>query len=448
MLSRLQHRLLDLTNLQVAGKDLNIPSLKNKGCSGAGVRVLCLTGLQTKEDSLLLVLQMSQAGRDHAAAPEADGHQQSSRQLPLPAALQHTFPQAPGMQHSKAESVTEMPQPGVGSRPSSGIAGGRGQGDSIVNKKKPWGSSARFKSFGRTSGSSSGSGGGGGSGGRGKAAGTPRGELHMSGPQASLGGQRQHVEASDSSCTSSYLGSKGGISRSEGASPAHSPRRPAPRSPSFMDSTKSSQAHVHSPMLQGLTADAAQQDVHRPAFRPSGAHLVNVEAGGAEHASVEVSQHDDGVPSHGSEHAIGFMGSTESSRAHHEEEARSQHAQREHGRIPNAAASSMPALSQVTEGSQANAQEPSEVHATQTTNSDAHVRPDHAHVEYEPESGNAAEKHLLHQSADDEVPFRAPERRFDDSKRPSFMRPTASSIAHTGPVSPRGLNKSLSANVV
>lgn len=403
------------------------------------------------------VLQMSQAGRDPTAAPEADGHQQSTRHLPLPAALPHTFPQAPGMQHSNAESVTETPQSGSGSRPSSGIAGGGGKGDSIVNKKKPWGSSARFRSFGRTSGSSSGSGGGGGSGGsggRGKAAGTPRGELYMSGPQASLGGQRQHVEASDSSCTSSYLGSKGGISRSEGASPAHSPRRPAPCSPSFMDSTKSSQAHVHSPMLQGLTADAARQDVHRPAFRPSGAHLINVEADSAEHASVEVSQHvqhaqhDDGVPSHGAEHASGFMGSTESSRAHHEEEARSQHAQREHGRIPNAAASSMPALSQVTEGSQANTQEPSAVHATQTTNSDAHVRPDYAQVEYEPESGNAADNLLLRQSADDEVPYRAPERRFDDIKRPSFMQPTASSIAHTGPVSPRGLNKSLSANVV
>ncbi len=360
-----------------------------------------------------------------------------------------------------------MSQPGHSPRPPSSTSGSQGVRNSSGRQKKPWGSSAALKG-----GSSigSGTGGSGGSNSRGRVVGRQALELqHQSSPRRGLSQDnlRQRTGYSDSSLPGMCSGRKNDASCSEGASPLHSPRHPAPRSPSFMDSTKSSQAHVHGP-LQGFGADSQQQQIHRPAFRPSGVHLVVDEAHGAENAAEDRSQHaqhGDGIRAPRSaqsvhKHASSFMESTESSRAHREQELSSQHAQHGHDKPLNAAAHELPASHSAAEMTQDGVEEPqAEVHGTQPASVDGNVSHEHAHSEHESGSRDfVTQTYPLHQTADEEVSFRpldrtesltGPKQRgFDESRRPSFMRPTASSIAHTIPTSPKGLNKSLSTSVV
>jgi len=225
---------------------------------------------------------------------------------------------------------------------------------------------------------------------------------------------------------------------------------------------------VHGPLSQGCGEDSQQQQIHRPAFRPSGVHLVVDEAHGAENAAEDRSQHaqhGDGTHSprsarsvHG--HASSFMESTASSRAHHEQDFSSQHAQRGHDKPLNATAHELPASQRAAEMTQDGVEKPqAEVHGTQPAPVDGNVSHEHAHSEREAGSRDLVNQtFLLHQTADEEVKFRPldrtasltdpKQRGFDESRRPGFMRPTASSIAHTVPTSPKGLNKSLSTSVV
>ena len=355
-------------------------------------------------------------------------------------------PQALALLDLRAESVTDNSQPGNSPRPLSSTSGSQGVRHSRGRQKKPWGSSAAPKG-----GNSIGSGGSGGSNSnsRGKVAGHQALELqHQSSPRrgVSQDNLQQRTGYSDNSL-------KDDSSRSEGASPLSSPRRPAPRSPIFMDSTKSSQAHMHVPLSQGFGADSQQQHIHRPAFRPSGVPLVVDEAHGAESAAEDESQHaqhGDGIHSprsarsvHG--HASSFMESTASSRAHHEQDFSPQHAQHGHDKPLNAAAHELPASQRAAEMTQEGIEEPqAEVHGTQP---DGNVSHEHAHSERESGSQDFVNQTCLpHETADEEVTFRSldrtasltepKQRGFDESRRPSFMRPTASSIAHTVPTSP------------
>ena len=417
---------------------------------------------------MLGFLQTAQADGDYIAALNADHDQQSSSQIPqlvVPPQLGNfCAPQALALPDPRAESMTDMSQPGNSPRPLSSTSGSQGVRNSRGRQKKPWGSSAALKG-----GSSIGSGGSGGSNSnsRGRIAGQQALDLqHQSSPRRGVSQDdlRQRIGYSDSSL-------KDDSSRSEGASPLSSPRRPAPPSPSFMDSTKSSQAHVHGALSQGHDADSQQQQVHRPAFRPSGVHLVVDEAHDAKNAAEDKSQHaqhGDGIHSprsarsvHG--HASSFMESTASSRAHHEQDFSPQHAQRGHDKPLNAAAhDELPASQRAAEMTQDGEEEPqAEVHGTQPAPVNGNVSHEHAHSERELGAGSrdfVNQTSLLHQTADEEVTFRPldrtasltepKQRGFDESRRPSFMRPTASSIAHTVPTSPKDLNKPLSTNVV
>lgn len=417
----------------------------------------------------LAFLQTAQADGDSMAAPEVDHDQQSSSQIPqlvVPPQLGNfCTPQALVLPFPRAESVTDMSQPGHSPRPLSNTSGSQGARNSRGRQKKPWGSSAALKGGSSTS---RGGSGGSNSNSRGKVAGRQAVKLqHQSSPRRGISQDnlRQGTGYSDSSL-------KNDSSRSEGGSPLHSSRRPAPRSPSFMDSTKSSQAHVHGSLSQGFGADSQQQQIHRPAFRPSGVHLVIDEAHGAEDAAEDKSQHaqhaqhGDGIHSpmsarsvHG--HASSFMESTASSRAHHEQDLSPQHAQRGHDKLLNAAAhDELPASQRAAEMTQDGEEEPqAEVHGTQPAHVNGNVSHEHAHSERESSSRNFVNQTcLLHQTADEEVTFRPldrtasltepKQRGFDESRRPSFMRPTASSIAHTVPTLPKGLDKSLSSSVV
>ena len=412
---------------------------------------------------ILAFLQTAQADGDSIAASEVKGNQQSSTQTPqlvVPPQLGNLCaPEALALPIPRAESMTDMSQPGNSPRPPSSTSGSQGVRNSRGHQKKPWGSSAALKD-----GSSVGSGGSGGSYSRGKVAGQQAVELqHQSSPRRGISqdNMRQRTGYSDSSL-------KSDSSRSEGASPLSSPRRPAPRSPSFMDSTKSSQAHVHGPLSQGFGAGSQQQHISRPAFRPSGVHLVVDEAHSAEDAAEDRSQHaqhGDDIHSprsaqsvHG--HASSFVESTASSRGHHEQDFSSQHAQHGHDKPLNAAAHELPASQRAAEMTQDGIEESqAEVHSTQPPPVDGNVSREHAHSEQAAGSHDLVnQKRLLHQTADEEVTFRPldrtasltepKQRGFDESRRPSFMRPTASSIAHTVPTSPKGLNKSLSTSVV
>ncbi len=426
----------------------------------------------------LAFLQTAEADGESIAASEVDCKQQSSSQTPqLVLALQlgnFCTPQALVMPSPRAESMTDMSQPGNSTRPLSSTSGSQGVRNSRGRQKKPWGSSAALKG-----GSSTGSGGSGGSNSnsRGKVAGQQALDMqHQSSPRrgVSTDNLRQRTGYSDSSLANDS-------SRSEGASPMHSPRRPAPPSPRFMDSTRSSQAHVHGPLSQGFGADSQQQQVHRPAFRPSGVHLIVDEAHGAENAAEDKSQHAQhgaGIHSprsarsvHG--HASSFMESTASSRAHHEQDFSPQHAQRGHDKPLNAAAHELPASQRAAEMRQDGGEdqraaemrqdgekEPQvQVHGTQPAHVDGSVSHEHAHSERESGSRDFVNQTcLLRQTADEEVTFKpldrtaslteSKQRGFDESRRPSFMRPTTSSIAHTVPTSPKDLNKSLSTSVV
>ncbi|KAA6418583.1 MAG: hypothetical protein FRX49_11408 [Trebouxia sp. A1-2] len=218
---------------------------------------------------------------------------------------------------------------------------------------------------------------------------------------------------------------------------------------------------------QGFGAGSQQQQIHWPALRPSGVHLVVDAAHGAENAAEDKSQHAqhaDGIHSPRSAHAVhghasSFRESTASSRAHHVQDLSSQHAQRGHDKPLYSAAHELPASHHAAEITQDDVEKPqAEVHGTQPA-PDGNVSHEHAHSERESGSRDFVNQTcLLHQTADEEITLRPldktashtepKQRGLVESRRPSFMRPTASSIAHNVSTLPKGLNKSLSTSVV
>lgn len=132
-----------------------------------------------------------------------------------------------------------------------------------------------------------------------------------------------------SSFLTSFNGGKNDSSRSEGCSPRHR----VERLPSFMDSTRSSQAHVHGQPSQAV-AEFGEQSVQKQPFRPSGVQIVTSSASDAEHAAAGKPHQAQHAHAELSPHSIAsvvsssFMNSTQSSRAHHHaEELERQHAQ-------------------------------------------------------------------------------------------------------------------------
>ena len=290
-------------------------------------------------------------GKQESAAAGPSSHQQSTSHALQPAAekTSATFP--PQMSSQADAPVGQLSQAGMSPRAASSTPSSRGFQHS-ANTQKPWGSSTTFGGGSSAAGSRGNGVQGGSSNGRGRAA--SRQPMDRSTPRRGISQSsvRLHMGHSGSSFTDGSFGSKQESSRSEGASPRQpsprqpsprqpSPRQPgtkqpAPRSPSFMDSTKSSQAHQHGPLSQEMTSHAEQEEVRQPPFRPSGVHLALGEASGAEPAvedTTEHAQHGDLMHSHASAHfthSSSFMDSTQSSRAHHADEARSQHEDSRH----------------------------------------------------------------------------------------------------------------------
>ena len=132
-----------------------------------------------------------------------------------------------------------------------------------------------------------------------------------------------------SSFFTSFNGGKNDSSRSEG----YSPRHHAKRLPSFMDSTRSSQAHVHKQSSPGV-AEFGEQGVQKQPFRPSGVHIVSSSDSDGEHAAegkAQQAQHGHAELSTCSIASVvssSFLNSSQSSRAHHHaEKLERQHAQ-------------------------------------------------------------------------------------------------------------------------
>ena len=136
------------------------------------------------------------------------------------------------------------------------------------------------------------------------------------------------------SAVGSFLGSFNGGKTDSSRSEGHSPKNGVGRLPSFMDSTRSSQAHMQGQPSQAA-ADSEAQGVQKQPFRPSGAHLVVSSDSDAERAaegSLKQAQHaqhhTELSPRSVTSAASGsFMDSTRGSRAHHAEGVQQQHAQ-------------------------------------------------------------------------------------------------------------------------
>ena len=196
----------------------------------------------------------------------------------------------------------------------------------MSQKRKPWGSSSmtlRLTSRGSSQSP-------GGSGSRDRAVGSYPPQRGLS--QSSLGLR------SGLSAVGSFLGSFHGGKRGSSSSEGCSPRRHVGRLPSFMESTRSSQAHMHGqPSHAATVAGSEQQGVHNEAFRPSGVHIEVCSESDAEHAAegksndAQHAQHGHAELSPRSITSVlpsSFMDSTQSSRAHHHsEDLERQHAQ-------------------------------------------------------------------------------------------------------------------------
>ena len=295
------------------------------------------------------------------------------------------------------------------------------------NRQKPWGSRMAVRS---SSASSNG-----------------RGESRRSleqGKQPARRGPSQEIPRrrsgfSMSSLLHSFLGGRAGSSHAEG----NSPRQDIRCSPSFMDSTKSRQAHVHVQLPQAAALAAeTDQDTHRHAFRPSSSRVVIPQFDDAQQAADSKAQHAQHEHSERSPRSVtsarasSFMDSTESSRAHHAEEA--QHAHKAAGHNSSGMQQDMHGqdAESATAGQGAEMQ-PADVHFLQPQNISQSL---HQAGVQEPERSHQCSPSSLDRAAS--LSSKAPE--FGYTRRPSFMRPTASSLAHTASGRQTSLNKSLS----
>ena len=293
-------------------------------------------------------------------------------------------------------------------------------------RRKPWGSSMGFRQGSRDSsqsleGSSS----------RDRAVGSGL-------PQRGLSHSSLRLR-SGLSAVGSFLGSFHGGKTDSSRSEGHSPKHGVGRLPSFMDSTRSSQAHMHGQPSQAA-ADSEMQGVHKQPFRPSGAHLVVSSDSDAEHAAEGIlkqaqhaQHHAELSPRSVTSAALGrFMDSTRSSQTHHAEDVQQQHAQRDPRKDEE-----VPALdsfkmhhrqNDMSSSSTAGRRDEMLFHGVQDANQydSAQLQPQSTAYESQPSLAGASGKG----------------QGLGDAKR--FMQPTASSLAHnTG--SPRtSVGKSVS----
>lgn len=291
-------------------------------------------------------------------------------------------------------------------------------------RRKPWGSGMGFRLGSRDSSQSLE-----GSGSRDRAVGSGA-------PQPGLSQSSLRLR-SGLSAVGSFLGSFHGGKTDSSRSEGDSPKQHVGRLPSFMDATRSSQAHVHGQPSQAA-ADSEAQGVHKQPFRPSGAHLVVSSDGDAEHAAEENSKqaqhaHAELSPRSVTSASGGFMDSTQSSRAHHSAEVKQQHAQHDPRKDEEVPALLDPYKMHRKQGdmySSSTAGQRDEVlfHGVQDANQydSAQLQPQSTAYESQPWLADASGKG----------------QGFGDGKR--FMQPTASSLAHnTG--SPRtSVGKSVS----
>ena len=307
------------------------------------------------------------------------------------------------------------------------------------NRQKPWGSSMAFRSSSTISN------------GRGESGPALKQGMQPARRGLSQESLRQQSGFSMSSLLDSFLGGRADSSRSEG----NSPRQDIRRSPSFMGSTKSSQAHVHVQLPQAAAAAAeADQDTHRHAFRPSGGHVVIHQGDDAQHAAESKAQHaQQAQHGHGelsprsvtSAHASSFMDSTESSRAHHHandgKQSQMQHDQGQHAH--QAADHDLLGMQQSLHGPDAEstavgrgaAMQPADPHTPQHKDDPWSVHQADVH-----ESDRSLQSSNLKRGAS----LSSKGHGGGDARRPSFMRPTAISLAHTASGPQTSLDKSLS----
>lgn len=242
----------------------------------------------------------------------------------------------------------------------------------------------------------------------------------------------------------SSSGQQASSSRSEGGSPRHGAEG---RLPSFMDSTRSSQAHMQG-QLCPTVADSVETDVRRQPFRPSGVHVVlGSNSHAAEGLSGQTQHAQHGVAElspHCAASAVSstFPNSTQSSRARHHGELRRwplQHDCEKDGEL----------TSQLDGVSMHDGQwrHDDQVCRVPTAGPGGEMPSKHAQSS---DPDDAAQ--MLPQSAGcelrkhPEVTASVSEKEpgFDDAKPPSFMLPTASSLAHTAAGHRASLGKSAS----
>ena len=338
-----------------------------------------------------------------------------------------------------AEAAQASPRPAPSSPGSPGSKGEMGP------RRKPWGSSMTPRS-GSREGSQSFEGGSS----RDRAVGSwsPGQRFQQAKRGLSQSSLRLRSGFSMGSFLDSFHSVKTDSSRSEGGSPRHR----VGRLPSFMASTRSSQAHVQGQSSQ-TAADSVEQDEHSKPFRASGAHVVTSSNSDAEHAAegkakqAQHAQHSQHGHAEVSPRSVtsgvsgSFMDSTQSSLAHHFEELKQQHPQHNHrtdGELTaDPEAVSMHHSHDVTSNSSTAVQgveKPSDhVHGS-SLNDVAHMLPQSA--------GHESQTHLGDAGASENG------QGLHDTKCPGFMQPTVSSLAHNA-TSPRtSLGKSVSMNNV
>lgn len=237
-----------------------------------------------------------------------------------------------------------------------------------------------------------------------------------------------------------------GGSQSEGGTPRHGAQG---RLPSFMDSTRSSQAHVQGQQLHAA-ADNVEKDVHREPFRPTGIHLMISGSDAAEGVSQQAqhAQHDHPDLTPGclaSDGSDNLTDSTLSSRAHHHGELRRRFSQRDHKKDGELASKHDGVSMHHSEWSH-----DGQRYKVSAAGRGGELLPDHAQTSHANDGAQS-----LPQSAGVELQNRPQAinltgsvsekgQGLDGAKRPSFMLPTASSLAHTAAGSRPSVGKSIS----
>ena len=241
-----------------------------------------------------------------------------------------------------------------------------------------------------------------------------------------------------------------GSSRSEGGSPR---RGASGRLPSFMDSTRCSQAHMHGQPLDAV-ADSVEMGVHKEPLRPSGIHVTISGSGDAAEGMSKQAQHAQQghaelYPRCGALESAGsgsFMDSTQSSRAHHHGEHRrqpSQHDYKKDGELVCELAGVSRHHSQCSHDN--------EIRKKSAAGRGGEMLSDHAQTsgpndvaQWLPQSA-ACELQSEPQAINRAGSMSEKGQGLVYAKRPSFMLPTASSLAHTTAVPRASLGKSVSA---